>query len=241
MIHKVFSILEAIAHKKACTIDAISESTGIPRSSVHRLLQVLQSEGVVANNRAKRGYVLTSKLLSIGMGGVAERDVLDVAIPLMRHISDITQETVSFSVMCGIRRICIYRVEGKYPVVRDIRFGSNAPLFRGSAGKIIASGLSRNEQEQILERYVKDGIFIADETPVLLNDVEIVRQQGYAVSIGERLKGSASVAVPIADASNNVIAALSISTSEERFTPANRKRHLDLLFDASRWICDRPE
>ena len=235
MLNKTFTILESMAYDKANTIDAISASAGIPRSTVHRLLQMLLKEGIVSHVK-KRGYTLTPKLLSIGLSGTAEREILDIAIPIMRHVSNTVLETVSFSVICGDERVCIYRIEGDNPFSRSIRIGSKAPLFRGSSGKVIASGLTRKEQLRIMEQYVADGIFREDEVPKLLSDVEITKQQGYAVSVGERLKGSASVAVPIKDVIGNVVASLSISTLDARLTPDNRKKFLDLLLDASRQI-----
>jgi len=235
MLHKVFTILELIAYKKTNTIDAISAAAGIPRSTVHRLLQMLRSEGIVAH-KPNLGYVLTPRLLSIGLEGIAERDVLDVAIPFMRHISTVTQETISFSVISGLERICVYVIEGTHPITRNIRVGSRAPLFRGATGKVIASGLTKHEQEYMLERYVADGIFREDELPKLLGDVNAVAQQGYAVSNGELVKGGASVAVSVKDIMNNVVASLSISTLDDRLTPDNFEEFLNLLLDASRQI-----
>jgi DNA-binding IclR family transcriptional regulator len=70
----------------------------------------------------------------------------------------------------------------------------------------------------------------------MLSDADAAKQQGYAVSMGERIKGSASVAVPVRDILNNVVASLSISTLEDRLTPDTCDKFLELLLDASRQI-----
>lgn len=227
--------MENISGSDTATIDSISEGTGIPRSTVHRILQTLQAEGVVQRH-AKQGYALTPKLLSLGLRGIAERNVLDAAIPVMRELSEMTRETISLNVISGYDRVCIYRIEGTQPITRNVRVGANAPLFVGSAGKVIAAGLSSAERERILTHYVGQGIFRKEEVPELLRQMEEVRKQGYAESIGERVKGSASMAVPLKDVMGNVIASLSIATLESRLTPETKQAYLESLFRGAEQI-----
>ena len=235
MIHKAFAIIEVIASKQGNTIDSISAVTEIPRSTVHRILQILQEEQIVIN-RTRHGYVLTSKLLSLGMRNVSEHELLDAAMPAMRELADTTRETISLNVISGYERVCIFRIEGDQAITRNIRVGETAPLFRGSAGKVIASGLSKKEADKILEKYVADGIFRPDEIPDIRRETQIVKEQGYAISRGERLKGSASMAVPVKDVMGNVVASLSIASIESRYNDENQKRYLQLLLEATRQI-----
>jgi IclR family KDG regulon transcriptional repressor len=235
MIHKAFRILETISLKKANTIDGISLTTNIPRSTVHRILRILVDEDIVVNKK-KFGYVLTPKLLSLVLSGIPEREIMDIAAPVMRVLAEKTKETVSLNTICGHERVCIYRVEGDQPITRKIPIGSKASLFKGSAGKVIASGLSQKEMEQIIEIYISNGELKKEEISGVLQQVQTVREQGYAVSIGERIENSASIAVPIKDITGNVIASLSLSTIESRFNEENKQKFLKLLLEASRQI-----
>ena len=133
-------------------------------------------------------------------------------------------------------RVCIYSIEGSQPITRNIRIGSSSPLFRGAAGKVLAAGLSDAERQRVLAHYVQEGIFLRENVEGLLHDVERIRQQGYAVSRGERIEGSASIAVPLKDVMDNVVASLSISTLESRLTAENSNSYLDYLLQASREI-----
>jgi DNA-binding IclR family transcriptional regulator len=235
MLHKVFSILESIAFKKVHTIDAISKETGVSRSTVHRLLQTLRREEIVSHT-GKNGYFLTPRLLSIGMSGMAERDVLDIAIPVMRQLSEATRETISLNVLSGYERVCVYRIEGNYPITRNIPIGSTGPLFKGAAGKVVASGLNPAEQKNVLAKYIAAGEIAESDIPKLIEDIETTKNQGYALSVGERLKGSASIAVPIRDLMGKTVASLSLSSLESRFTDENQKNYIELLTEAARQI-----
>ena len=235
MIRKAFIIMDTIAKQKSSTIDAISEATGIPRSTVQRILKTLQGEGVVAKKLGK-GYTLTPKLLSIGLRGIAERDMLDVAIPVIRALSESTRETISINVISGYERVCIYRIEGTHPITRNIRIGSQAPLFRGSAGKVIAAALTSWERDKILKDYLENGQIEQDKIPALLQELEIVKRQGYSISIAERVEGSASLAVPIRDIMDRVVGSLSLSTIQERLTTETRKKFLEMLLSSAAQI-----
>lgn len=234
MIHKAFAIMDVIAKHKSGTIDVISEGTGIPRSTVHRILKMLQNEGVVL--KSDKGYTLTPKLLSMGLRGIAERDVLDVAIPVIRALSESTRETVSINIISGYERVCIYRIEGTQPITRSIRIGSQAPLFRGSAGKVIAAFLTSWERERILKVYLEDGRIEEAQVPALMGELDLVREQGYSISVGERIEGSASLAVPIRDVMNHAVGALSLATIQERLTAENRKKYLETLLTGAEQI-----
>lgn len=235
MIHKAFVIMDALAMKKVNSITDISSLTDIPRSTVHRILQILAKEEVVTIIPDK-GYVLTPKLISIGLNGIAQKDLLDIAVPFMRNIAEKTRETVSLNIISGHERVCIYRVEGDYPITRKIRIGDRAPLFRGSAGKIIASGLNDKELEAMLTKYVATGEIAEHDAPNVRRQIQEVRAQGFAVSVGERVQNSASIAVPVKDIAGFTLASLSISAFADRFNEENHKKYLQLLSDAANQI-----
>ncbi|HBC92913.1 MAG TPA: hypothetical protein DCZ10_08430 [Pelotomaculum sp.] len=229
MIHKAFKILSSMAqNQENNTINALSKQTGIPKSTVHRILAILAEEEIVTLWPG-RGYVLTPKLLSLGFKGLGQKDLLDVAIPIMRDISEQTKETVSINVICGTERICVYRIEGKYPISNNIKIGNRGPLLKGAVGKVIAAKLSRSELMNIIEKYLDKGEITNEEVPELLRGMEKVKECGYAVSVEERMPGCASVAVPIFDISGQPLAALSISTILDRIQLGELDSYLNIL------------
>ncbi len=154
----------------------------------------------------------------------------------MREISEKTRETVSLNIISGYERICIFRIEGDLEITRNIKIGEKAPLFIGSAGKIIASGLSVKETEKILEKYLETNVIQAEEIEKIKKNINQVKLDGFAVSSGERLQGSASMAVPIKDALGNIVASLSIASIKARFTEENKEKFLKLLLKGSQEI-----
>jgi DNA-binding IclR family transcriptional regulator len=231
----LFRILDAVALKNVHTIDEISAETGIPRSSAHRILQSLAKEGVVAL-LPKKGYGLTPRLITLGLKAMGDRNIVEVAIPVMKKLSRDTHETVSLHVATGYERVCLCRFEGDYPITRRVRVGDKDILFRGSAGKIIAASFDDEDLEGIADRYIGSGIIKANEKNGVLEEAKKTREQGYAMSIAERIPNSGSIGVPIRDFSGNIQASLTISSIQERLTKENMDRYLKLLFSAAEQI-----
>jgi DNA-binding IclR family transcriptional regulator len=235
IIHRLFQILDAIALENAHTIDEISAVTDIPRSSVHRILQSLAKENIVAL-APKRGYGFTPRLITIGLKGMGERNIVEVAIPIMKRLSRETRETVSLHVATGYERVCLCRFEGDYPITRRVRVGDKDILFRGSAGKIMAASFSDEELGKVTEQYIRDGLIKAEEKAAVLEEVKKTKKQGYAISIAERIPNSGSIGVPIKDITGNIQASLTISSIQERLTKENLDRYLKFLFSAAEQI-----
>jgi DNA-binding IclR family transcriptional regulator len=227
--------LSAIAFNDVHTIDEISFITEIPRSSVHRILNSLIQENIVTQI-PKKGYVVTPQLASIGLKGLGQKNIIEVAIPIMKDLSQKTHETVSLQVISGNERVCICRFEGDYPITRHIKVGDKGPLMRGAAGKIIAAGLRDSELDSVMDQYIQEGKIRAGENASIFEELKRIREQGFAISTGERIPGSASIGVPVKDTFGNTQSSLSISTVLDRLTEKNKKDYLKLLFESANQI-----
>ena len=238
MIQKTFTVIEALTKRISLktTVKDISEDTNISNSAVHRILQALVEEDVVKYVPGI-GYTLTSKLLTLGLSVVTQNGLLEYAIPVMRSIVAQTKETVSLNILSGYERLCIYRVEGDYPVAILVKLGDKGPLFRGAAGKVIAAGLTQQEINSNLKAYVVKGLVQENEIDHILGEIELVREQGYAVSIGELIQNSGSIAVPIVDFAGFIQTSLSISALADRLEQQEiRQQYINLLKDSAQQL-----
>lgn len=233
MIGKAFKILECMAENQGSnTISAFSQRTGLPKSTVHRILSILAEQEVVISLPGK-GYVLTPKLLSLGLKGLGQKKLLDVAIPVMRTISEKTKETVSLSIICGTERICVYKVEGERLLPGIVRIGDRGHLLKGAAGKVIAAGLSSSELKTIFDKNIAAGVIAAEQQSELLNELEQIRAKGFAASVEERFPGCASIAVPLLDITGQTMASLSISTIPEKTKNVEGKELVQVLVSSA--------
>ena len=177
----------------------------------------------------QKGYGLTPRLITLGLKGMGERNIVEIAMPVMRKLSGQTRETVSLHIASGYERLCLCRIEGDYPISRRVKVGDTDILLRGSAGKIIAAGFGEEELELLMEKYIKEGIIKAREKVPILREIKKVKKEGYATSFAERIHNSASIGVPIRDFAGNTQASLTISGILKRIAPKNIEHYLELL------------
>ncbi len=197
-------VLRTIADRPA-TLAELCERTNLPRATAHRLASALEIHRLVARNpdgRWTTGPALTELT-------PATSDLLaDAAAHVIPNLLDASGESVQLYRLTGNTRTCIASMEPSMGLRNTVPVGSRMPLTAGSAGKIfLAFGPT-----ETTERLLADSDFDVSE-------LELIREQGWAQSIGERDPALASVSAPVRNRNGDVIAVLSVSGPVERLTP----------------------
>jgi DNA-binding IclR family transcriptional regulator len=207
-------------------ITDISEKLQFSKGTTHRLLKTLEISELVRQDPITRRYYLGPLVLNLASKPlIAHQGLVFNAFEEMKELRDVSRETVVLHIPLGVERICLEEVE----CFEDIKFtsgkGAVAPIYTGSAGKMLLSQFADNELHTLLNsiRLVRIGPNTIIDRNLLVKEVEKAREQGYSVSFAERLPGGASVSVPIRHYTCPV--ALSILGPEERFKP----RMMDFL------------
>lgn len=194
-------------------VSELSRQLGWPKSVVHRVLITLEQSGFVASDPVSRRYRLGPKALRLGLAALAQTDIRRLALPRLRSLRDRTGETTTLSLLSGDERVYVEQVESLHPVRQTIPIGGRAPLYVGASSKAILAFLPIDRQERILAMAV--GARRVDGTPIdpalLRDEIQTIRQQGYAISRSERILGATSVAAPIFDHRGEVIGSMSVA------------------------------
>ena len=212
---KLFDILELVADSDSgVTSKNISEYTGIPLSTVFRMLKFLVSRGYLCRISTRYYPGLAAGKFA---RSVSQRDnLLATAHPEMMNLAQKSLETVHLAELRGDRVCYIDKVEGYRSVRMASLIGSFSPAYCTGVGKVVLAYLPERQRELLLEkmefvRYTDTTICNVDD---LRNELEIIRRNGYAVDDCEHELGVYCLAAPVFDASGNPIAGLSISGSE---------------------------
>lgn len=189
------------------TLTEISKQVGLAPSTTLRILTTLVNNTFLGKDEETQKYYLGSKVAQLGLLCFSNMDFRKIAKPYMLRLRDIYNESVSLFIVQGNYRVCVERVESTQALRRVINIGDRLVLTRGASGRLLLAYMDKEKIRYLLE---KDP-YTSEEA---LNKL---RQQGYAVSKGEREEGVMSIAVPIFNAQNKVIAALTISGPSIRF------------------------
>lgn len=209
-----------LAHTKL-SINEMSQLSGIPKTSVHRMIGSLEEMGFL--NKDKEGkYSLGLLFLQFG-NLVAERlDIRRVALPVMQKLRDDIEEAVHLVLRDGDECIYIEKLDTDHPVRLFTKTGRKAPLYAGASSRIILAFMPENEREAYINeaelRPFATGT-ITDKTE-LRRALDLSKVRGYSFSRSELENYTAELSAPIFDHSGQIIGALSAAGLEVQFGEA---------------------
>ena len=226
VMERTLGILELLSqHGEGMELAAIADQLNIPRSAVHRLLADLVRLGYVRQARGHGDYLLTTKLVSMGLCYLSNSGIVDLAQPLLNHLAEVSGELVRLSVVDGERLTWVARAQGARQGLRyDPDMGSDARLSCSSSGWAWMSTMDDNEA---LALVAKQGIGMPEEfgpaapttLPAVLEAVHQTRERGYSVTTDTYSLGLSAMSAPVRFTGQPAIGVLTIAGPTVRFTP----------------------
>lgn len=222
--------------KRHLTIAQISHRTEIPRAAVRRCLHTLIKLGYATTDG--RTYSLLPKVLTLGHAYLSSTPLAVSAQPYLDRMSEQLHEACNMATLEGDDILYIARSATTQRLISvDLSVGGRLPAYCTSMGRILLAALddaSLHEYLQNTDLAPKTSRTLTTRA-TLLECLQQVRQQGWCIVDQELEQGLRSIAVPVYDASGQVLAALNVSTHAGRVTRAElEQRFLPIMLVASR-------
>lgn len=240
-LDRALTILEYISIKRGgVNLNHLVKDLEIPKSTALRLLESLRVRGYVELEQVSEKYSIGLKALEIGVLGLASLEIVDVASPYLRDISNQTGETAFLAVYNEGEIVYLYKVEGKQSIRTTAELGSRRPVHCTALGKSILSGFSMEKVDLILH---EKGMFKFTEKTITDSveyheELSRVRENGYAVDDEEVEVGLICFSVPIFSYTGQVVAAISMAGPKAR-VQENREQIIESLKEAGYQISKR--
>ena len=220
------------------TVGEITRLTGLNQSTVSRLLATLALKKCLEQTGPAGQYCLGVKFYQWGSVLRQKANLADLARPVMERLRDICGEEVSLYALSEGNRICMEAVKSRHGLAKVTAVGKILPLHCGAAGKVLLAYLSDKERKKNLH-----GKPLSKFTPTTITDpalleadLERIRRDGYAVSVGEREEGTYSVVAPVMGGKGEIVASLSISGPIFRLSEEQKAANIQAVLKASREI-----
>lgn len=216
---RILAVLDAVvADPGAIGVRRLSQTTGVARSTVGRILQSLEEASVVG--RLGNGDYKEGSRLQVLMAHL--RRYHPLLQSLSRHGSDLARRvssTVLLAIYLPVRGkafiVSVQRHAG--PVEYALEVGSPTPLHAGSTGQAIASIIGPQSMEaDNLAAYTTGTITDREELEAHLAQVRV---KGYVVSAGQHIELAAGAAAPLR--AYGLVG--SISVSRPRYSTSSRE------------------
>ena len=224
---RALSVLNLVAVRSPETlgVTTVANELDLPKAVAHRILKEFTSATYLVFDDTTKQYRLGAGALTLGLAALRDLDVPRIARPHLDRLVADTGETATLSVRNGWTRVYVDQVLSPHEIRMAITLGTSHPLHAGSSSKAILAHLSDAEinhyldtagLEQVTDQTITDQAQLREE---LLR----IREQGYAVSMGERQRGAGSVAAPVHRASGEVFGSISLCGPRDRFSADARE------------------
>jgi len=191
----------------------------LPKSTVARYLSVLNALGFVQQSPGDTRYHLGPTLYVLGRAVPLDTLVRDAAHPHLVALTERTGETSMMVVVSGTDGLCVEKIECAHAMRLTARVGERVPLHCGGSPRCLLAFLPEAEREAYLARPLEARSPMTLTDPAALRaEAAETRARGYVISRGQLDEGMISIAAPIRDGRDGVIAAISIAGPELRVT-----------------------
>jgi DNA-binding IclR family transcriptional regulator len=218
-LQKGLDVLFLLAQKNTpITVPDIAESLELPTSSLYRIVSILRQNGLVERINKEGHLVLGTRNLSLARGLDEQSALIKTANPVMKHLCELTNESVHLYALFGDKQICIDSVECSAPLRVTSSKGEMRPIHVGASGKVLLAFLPSKEREKLIVGMEMEKVATnaTADLHFFREDLQIIRKKGYAHTRSEQIEGAEGVAAPIFDRLRHIVASLSLAGPEQR-------------------------
>ncbi|NOU73242.1 helix-turn-helix domain-containing protein [Paenibacillus sp. LMG 31458] len=215
---KSLDLLNLFLTNAKLNLNEMVELSGIPKTSVHRMIGSLEDMGFLQKDEAGK-YSLGLLFLQFGQLVADRLDLRQVALPFMQALRDDVYEAVNLIIKDGNESIYIEKLESTHPVRLYTKIGRRSPLYAGACSRVLLTFLPDQEIEQYLNEIKLEPIGLGTITDK--NQLRLVladsRKKGYTVSYSEQENYTAALAAPIFNYTGEIVGGLSIAGPDVHF------------------------
>jgi IclR family pca regulon transcriptional regulator len=215
----------------------VARLTGLTRATARRFLLTLVELGYMRTDG--KLFSLTPHVLNLGFSYLSGLSITEVAQPHVQDLASIVHESSSVAVLDGDDIVYVVRVPTKRIMAVAISVGTRFPAYATSMGRVLLASLSPDLLNAYLQRVELASLtrYTVTDPARLRQVLDQVRRDGFVITDQELEEGLRSTAVPIRDASGNVIAAINLSAQATRVSSAQmRDEMLPHLLETARRI-----
>src|SRR3989475_4135180 len=219
-LRKGLEVLETLADDRdALTLMALAERLQESPPVVFRILRTLEERGCVEQDAGSKRWQPGFRAWEIGCRVVNRTGLVEAARPLLKALTEFTEETSYLAVVRGTDTVYLDTVVGLEPLRVYAEPGFRVPLYLTASGKAILAFQSGHLLDRVLDAGMKK------QTPLTITKqgalrarLDEIRRTGVSINRGERRTDVSAVAVPLFDRAGDCVAAMGVSGPSQRFT-----------------------
>lgn len=219
---RLFALLELIAAKDRLTsLQALTEETGLPKATVHRMVQQLEGGGLLQRSTDGRHLAAGIRLRQLAEQVLLNDVYQGARRAVLKQLVDELGESCNLTALSGHEVIYLDRVETATPLRFYLHPGSRVPAHCSASGKLLLAQMTPSQRRRLLEPATLEAFTPRTLTTLeaLEQELQRVRQQGFALDNEEFLPGLFCVAVLVPSAQGRSNLCVAVQAPVLRLTP----------------------
>ncbi|ADD04397.1 IclR family transcription regulator [Natrialba magadii ATCC 43099] len=227
-VARAFTIIDELSENGSGRASELAARLEMPVSTVHDYLQALVDTGYVTVE--DKVYHPSTRFLEVGHRQRHRFEVVKAVRDELAAVAEETGEHVTLLIEENDQAVILAVQEGSEAITLFAYPGARMPLHVTAPGKAMLAHMDPKRVESILDRGLVE---ITSETitdpDVLLEQLELVRERGYAVDEGERIAGMVCIAAPVLDKRDELRGAICVCGPESRLDETRRAEIADVV------------
>lgn len=218
-VSRALSILSLYSYARpSLSIAEMTRALGLPKGTVYNLARTLEHEGFLRQDMPSRRYLLGPRVLALGAIMAGTLEINQMAANQIRRLADKLEMICRLAIWDNDAALVTLNAAPSYPEGSAGRIGPRVEAYCSSIGRLLLAYMEAEEVTRYLDRVklVPINANTIVEPDRLLEELALIKKQGYALSYQEMAIGRASLAVPVRDSSGLVIAAMSVTGGPDR-------------------------
>lgn len=236
-LDKALDVLELLSARANSMSQAeISRALERNPSEIFRTLSALEHRRYIRRTQGGQ-YRLTLKLFELSRAYSPYEELLRVAMPVMRRLSEEVQETCHLTALRGGEIVVLAQHEAPKALRLSVEVGSRHSPLSTTSGRIMLAAMDDESCQAFLANYTEFADLPEDVRNTFLVKVRTVRERGYEITDGERFVGGLDFGVLVGTAQSEIKAALIVATLQSANGP-DRPAILEAVVRAGKEITD---
>jgi DNA-binding IclR family transcriptional regulator len=240
---KAIIILRRLAEYGAPVgVQQLASDTGLNVSTVHRLLQLMAEDGMVAYDSHSRVYGIGTECIRFATLVLGSGSLIGRVRPIIADLAARLGETCAFTLYepKTFSKVLAIVERGPHPLGYDFEVGTRDDIHAGASGKPILAFLADEDIERLLRkplpRLTESTIVDPDQ---LRRQIRQIRKRGYATSRGERVPGAgAGIGAPVFGPHGQVIGSVVVTIPSFRWRNDRLAKVADVVMAHARRASD---
>ena len=217
VVRAIHLLKTVVQSPEPLSLDDLSKTLKLSKSTAHRILSALVSEGMIEQNSKTRLFLAGQESLVLSANAIRHHDLRSLVLPVLEKLSLEYGETATLEISIGTEMFILAEILTSRLIGAHAEIGTRWPMYATSSGKVTLSTMTEENLSAFLlhPRTAFTKKTIVSKKGLLKNLAEI-RRDKFAIVEGELQAAFSAVSAAIQNEKGQAIATLSVGGPSER-------------------------